>query len=163
MIAFVCPVLFTCYFRPSGRRAQSSRSWSALRLYRRRWLTSARGTKPATELHWQEVSIQPLDGMKAFLSTSRAQSLIGNKPNKLFFFFLSFKGQPPKKHVLSSTIPKEFNFCSDNRVKNHTEVSDLSYKVYDFTSQLRKHPSSPVSIGSESRFEHLSGLLSQNL
>ncbi|XP_060794540.1 targeting protein for Xklp2 [Neoarius graeffei] len=52
--------------------------------------------------------------------------------------------QPPKKQVLSSTIPKEFNFCSDNRVKNHTEVSDASYKVYDFTSQLRKHPSSPL-------------------
>uniref|UniRef100_W5UH53 Targeting protein for Xklp2-B n=1 Tax=Ictalurus punctatus TaxID=7998 RepID=W5UH53_ICTPU len=49
--------------------------------------------------------------------------------------------QPPKKHVLSSTIPKEFNFRSDNRVKNHTEVS---YKECDFTSQLRKHPSSPL-------------------
>ncbi|KAF4077956.1 hypothetical protein AMELA_G00193810 [Ameiurus melas] len=49
--------------------------------------------------------------------------------------------QPPKKHVLSSTIPKEFNFHSDNRVKNHTEGS---YKEFNFTSQLRKHPSSPL-------------------
>ncbi|XP_026800904.3 targeting protein for Xklp2 isoform X1 [Pangasianodon hypophthalmus] len=52
--------------------------------------------------------------------------------------------QPPKKHVLSSTIPKEFNFHSDNRVKSHTEVSENSYKECDFTSQLRKHPSSPL-------------------
>lgn len=57
-----------------------------------------------------------------------------------------FKGQPPKKHALSSTIPKEFHFRSDSRVKNHSEVSDASYKECDFTSQLRKHPASPVSI-----------------
>lgn len=48
--------------------------------------------------------------------------------------------------MLSSTIPKEFHFQSDNRVKPHTEVSEASYKEFDFTSQLRKHPSSPVSI-----------------
>ncbi|KAM9444987.1 targeting protein for Xklp2 isoform 2-T2 [Clarias gariepinus] len=52
--------------------------------------------------------------------------------------------QPPKKHVLSSTIPKEFNFRSDNRVKSHTEHSEASYKECDFTAQLRKHPSSPL-------------------
>ncbi|KAL0157943.1 hypothetical protein M9458_046019, partial [Cirrhinus mrigala] len=54
--------------------------------------------------------------------------------------------QPPKKHVLSTTIPKEFNFRSDSRLKNHTDgasAGDNSYKEVDFTSQLRKHPSSP--------------------
>ncbi|XP_060750655.1 targeting protein for Xklp2 isoform X1 [Tachysurus vachellii] len=51
--------------------------------------------------------------------------------------------QPPKKHVLSSTIPKEFNFRSDSRLKNQTDVSEASYKESNFTSQLRKHPSSP--------------------
>ncbi|XP_058620545.1 targeting protein for Xklp2 isoform X1 [Onychostoma macrolepis] len=55
--------------------------------------------------------------------------------------------QPPKKHVLSTTIPKEFNFRSDSRLKNHTDggsAVDNSYKEVDFTSQLRKHPSSPL-------------------
>ncbi|XP_026092731.1 targeting protein for Xklp2-like isoform X2 [Carassius auratus] len=55
--------------------------------------------------------------------------------------------QPPKKHVLSTTIPKEFHFCSDSRLKNHMDVGsaeDSSYKEVDFTSQLRKHPSSPL-------------------
>uniref|UniRef100_A0A8C2DHX4 TPX2 microtubule nucleation factor n=1 Tax=Cyprinus carpio TaxID=7962 RepID=A0A8C2DHX4_CYPCA len=54
---------------------------------------------------------------------------------------------PPKKHVLSTTIPKEFHFCSDSRLKNHMDVGsaeDNSYKEVNFTSQLRKHPSSPL-------------------
>ncbi len=70
----------------------------------------------------------------------------------LFFFFIGcsycFKGQLPKKHTLSTTIPKEFNFHSDSRLKNHTDggsAVDNPYKEMDFTSQLRKHPSSPVS------------------
>lgn len=59
-----------------------------------------------------------------------------------------FKGQLPKKHILSTTIPKEFNFHSDSRLKNHTDggsAIDNPYKEVNFTSQLRKHPSSPVS------------------
>ncbi|XP_067303313.1 targeting protein for Xklp2 isoform X2 [Pseudorasbora parva] len=54
--------------------------------------------------------------------------------------------QPPKKHVLSTTIPKVFNFRSDSRLKNHTDggSADSSYKEINFTSQLRKHPSSPL-------------------
>uniref|UniRef100_A0A671MU58 TPX2 microtubule nucleation factor n=1 Tax=Sinocyclocheilus anshuiensis TaxID=1608454 RepID=A0A671MU58_9TELE len=58
-----------------------------------------------------------------------------------------FKGQLPKRHVLSTTIPKEFNFRSDSRLKNHTDggsAVDNSYREVDFTSQLRKHPSSPL-------------------
>uniref|UniRef100_A0A9J7YPC3 TPX2 microtubule nucleation factor n=1 Tax=Cyprinus carpio carpio TaxID=630221 RepID=A0A9J7YPC3_CYPCA len=56
----------------------------------------------------------------------------------------------PKKHVLSTTIPKEFNFRSDSRLKNHLDVGSAvgnSYKEVDFTSQLRKHPSSPAPKG----------------
>ncbi|XP_073669129.1 targeting protein for Xklp2 isoform X2 [Paramisgurnus dabryanus] len=55
--------------------------------------------------------------------------------------------QPPKKQVLSTTIPKEFNFRSDARLKNHTDGSsmeDHTYKEMNFNSQLRKHPSSPL-------------------
>uniref|UniRef100_A0A6Q2XP33 TPX2 microtubule nucleation factor n=1 Tax=Esox lucius TaxID=8010 RepID=A0A6Q2XP33_ESOLU len=51
--------------------------------------------------------------------------------------------QLPKKLALSTTVPKEFNFSTDGRVKagvtsNHKEV--------DFTAQLRKHPSSPSKV-----------------
>ncbi|XP_077074614.1 targeting protein for Xklp2 isoform X2 [Siphateles boraxobius] len=55
--------------------------------------------------------------------------------------------QPLKKQVLSTTIPKEFNFRSDSRLKNHTDrgsADDHSYREINFTSQLRKHPSSPL-------------------
>uniref|UniRef100_A0A673MYZ2 Targeting protein for Xklp2-B-like n=1 Tax=Sinocyclocheilus rhinocerous TaxID=307959 RepID=A0A673MYZ2_9TELE len=55
--------------------------------------------------------------------------------------------QLPKKHVLSTTIPKEFNFRSDSRLKNHMDggsAEDNSYKEVNYTSQLRKHPSSPL-------------------
>lgn len=63
-------------------------------------------------------------------------------------FWYLLKGQPLKKQVLSTTIPKEFNFRSDSRLKNHTDggsADDYSYREINFTSQLRKHPSSPVS------------------
>ncbi|XP_023846619.1 targeting protein for Xklp2 isoform X2 [Salvelinus sp. IW2-2015] len=49
--------------------------------------------------------------------------------------------QPPKKLALATTVPKEFNFSTDGRVK----VSTLPpHKEMDFTAQLRKHPSSPA-------------------
>ncbi|KAK0150130.1 Targeting protein for Xklp2-B [Merluccius polli] len=48
-------------------------------------------------------------------------------------------GNPlPKKLVLSATIPKEFHFSTDSRVKSGT--SDQA----DVKAQLRKHPSSPA-------------------
>lgn len=65
-----------------------------------------------------------------------------------FIILYLFKGHLPKKQVLSTTIPKEFNFRSDSRMKSHTDVGsadDHLYKEINFTSQLRKHPSSPVS------------------
>ncbi len=50
---------------------------------------------------------------------------------------------PPKKMVLSATVPKEFHFNTDARVKA-TSSSSAAHKDMDFISQLRK-PSSPVS------------------
>ncbi|XP_066527799.1 targeting protein for Xklp2 isoform X2 [Hoplias malabaricus] len=50
----------------------------------------------------------------------------------------------PKKQVLSTTVPKEFNFRSDGRLKNQADVTEASYKETDFMSQLRKHPASPL-------------------
>uniref|UniRef100_A0A3Q0RIJ6 TPX2 microtubule nucleation factor n=1 Tax=Amphilophus citrinellus TaxID=61819 RepID=A0A3Q0RIJ6_AMPCI len=49
---------------------------------------------------------------------------------------------PPKKMVLSTTVPKDFHFNTDTRVK--ASASSNVEKEVDFVSQLRK-PSSPVS------------------
>uniref|UniRef100_A0A8C7QT33 TPX2 C-terminal domain-containing protein n=1 Tax=Oncorhynchus mykiss TaxID=8022 RepID=A0A8C7QT33_ONCMY len=49
--------------------------------------------------------------------------------------------QPPKKLALATTVPKEFNFSTDGRVKVGTLPQ---HKEMDFTAQLRKHPSSPA-------------------
>ncbi|XP_042368584.1 targeting protein for Xklp2-like [Plectropomus leopardus] len=49
---------------------------------------------------------------------------------------------PPKKMVLSATVPKEFHFNTNSRVKATTS-SNTSHKDVDFITQLRK-PSSPA-------------------
>ncbi|XP_026224636.1 targeting protein for Xklp2 isoform X2 [Anabas testudineus] len=51
---------------------------------------------------------------------------------------------PPKKTVLSTTVPKEFHFNTDTRIKMTTS-SSTSHKEVDFISQLRK-PSSPAKV-----------------
>ncbi|KAG8002948.1 Targeting protein for Xklp2-B [Nibea albiflora] len=49
---------------------------------------------------------------------------------------------PPKKMVLSATVPKEFHFNTNNRVKTAAS-SSTAHKEVDFIGQLRK-PSSPA-------------------
>ncbi|XP_018557011.1 targeting protein for Xklp2 isoform X1 [Lates calcarifer] len=49
---------------------------------------------------------------------------------------------PPKKTALSTTVPKEFHFNTDGRMKVTTS-SSTAHKEVDFINQLRK-PSSPV-------------------
>ncbi|XP_055787871.1 targeting protein for Xklp2-B-like isoform X3 [Salvelinus fontinalis] len=49
--------------------------------------------------------------------------------------------QLPKKLALATTVPKEFNFSTDGRVKAGTASTHMEV---DFTAQLRKHPSSPT-------------------
>ncbi|KAK2850802.1 hypothetical protein Q5P01_007078 [Channa striata] len=49
---------------------------------------------------------------------------------------------PPKKAVLSTTVPKEFHFNTDARIKS-TASSSSQHKEMDFISQLRK-AASPV-------------------
>ncbi|XP_051805323.1 targeting protein for Xklp2 [Acanthochromis polyacanthus] len=48
----------------------------------------------------------------------------------------------PKKMVLPTTVPKDFNFSTDKRAQASTS-SNTSHKVVDFIDQLRK-PSSPA-------------------
>ncbi|CAN9515317.1 unnamed protein product [Ophioblennius macclurei] len=49
---------------------------------------------------------------------------------------------PPKKMAPSTTVPKDFHFSTDGRVKASAS-SSASHKELDFSSQLRK-PSSPA-------------------
>ncbi|NP_001133651.1 Targeting protein for Xklp2 [Salmo salar] len=51
--------------------------------------------------------------------------------------------QLPKKLALATTVPKEFNFSTDGRVKAGTAST---HREVDFTAQLRKHPSSPTKV-----------------
>uniref|UniRef100_A0A672YIN7 TPX2 microtubule nucleation factor n=1 Tax=Sphaeramia orbicularis TaxID=375764 RepID=A0A672YIN7_9TELE len=49
---------------------------------------------------------------------------------------------PPKKMALSTTVPKEFHFSTDTRMKT-TSTSSSDHKEVDFIAQLRK-PASPA-------------------
>ncbi|KAF7658416.1 hypothetical protein LDENG_00013260 [Lucifuga dentata] len=50
---------------------------------------------------------------------------------------------PPRKLALSTTVPKEFHFSTDTRIKM-AAASNTAHKEVDFISQLRKQPSSPA-------------------
>lgn len=53
-------------------------------------------------------------------------------------------GQPVKKTVSQVTKSVNFHFRTDERIKQHPK-SQEEYKEVNFTSELRKHPPSPVS------------------
>ncbi|XP_048879686.1 targeting protein for Xklp2 isoform X2 [Brienomyrus brachyistius] len=52
--------------------------------------------------------------------------------------------QPAKKPALCTTVPVDFHFRTDERLKVSETPSDATYKTVDFAAQLRKHPSSPA-------------------
>ncbi|XP_072270383.1 targeting protein for Xklp2 isoform X2 [Pyxicephalus adspersus] len=52
--------------------------------------------------------------------------------------------QPLKKVPIQATKPVDFHFHTDERLKRHPEEQPTEYKHKDFTSELRKHPPSPV-------------------
>lgn len=60
------------------------------------------------------------------------------------YFFSPLLDPPPKKMVLSATIPEEFNFSTTTRSKAAATASAAAQRDVDFVSQLRK-PASPVS------------------
>ncbi|NXX84337.1 TPX2B protein, partial [Urocolius indicus] len=56
-------------------------------------------------------------------------------------------GQLMKRPVGQVTKPVDFHFCTENRVKQHTESQPGNdYKELDFAAVLRKHPPSPVRV-----------------
>ncbi|KAJ8360942.1 hypothetical protein SKAU_G00174670 [Synaphobranchus kaupii] len=65
------------------------------------------------------------------------------KKNEASFKAAVSASQPVRKPVLSTTVPVEFHFRTDERLKQADGAQD-SYKEVDFNSQLRKHPASPA-------------------
>ncbi|XP_039354472.1 targeting protein for Xklp2 isoform X2 [Mauremys reevesii] len=56
-------------------------------------------------------------------------------------------GQPVKKTTVQVTKPVDFHFCTDERIKQHTESQPGNeYKKLDFIAALRKHPASPARV-----------------
>ena len=60
------------------------------------------------------------------------------------FYCTFYSGQPVKKSVSQVTKAVDFHFRTDERVKQHPKNQE-EYKEVNFTSELRKHPPSPVS------------------
>lgn len=55
-------------------------------------------------------------------------------------------GQPTKRVVIEPTKPIDFHFRTDERLKQHGGTQSNAYKEVDFTTALRKHPSSPLRV-----------------
>ncbi|XP_043080418.1 targeting protein for Xklp2 isoform X2 [Puntigrus tetrazona] len=123
--------------RRSGAGARSS-----VRLRKKSAIASkASNTASASNIQPKSTEQQELERIEALQKEVAEQ----RRKNEASYRAALAGSQPPKKHVLSTTIPKEFNFHSDSKLKNHTDggsAVDNSYKEMDFTSQLRKHPSS---------------------
>ncbi|KAI1890290.1 hypothetical protein AGOR_G00152220 [Albula goreensis] len=67
------------------------------------------------------------------------------KRNEASFRAAVAGSQPARKPALSTTVPLEFHFRTDDRLKQHADGhQESAYKEVDFNSQLRKHPSSPA-------------------
>ncbi|XP_019365532.1 PREDICTED: targeting protein for Xklp2 isoform X2 [Gavialis gangeticus] len=56
-------------------------------------------------------------------------------------------GQPARKAIIQVTKPVNFHFCTEERIKQHTESQPGNeYKEVNFVSGLRKHPPSPIRV-----------------
>ncbi|XP_008049756.2 targeting protein for Xklp2-like, partial [Carlito syrichta] len=58
---------------------------------------------------------------------------------------LAGAGKPVKKPVSQVTKSVDFHFCTDERIKSHPKNQE-EYKEVNFTSELRKHTSSPARV-----------------
>lgn len=117
-----------CFVRTGWCPLKSWR-WSGSRTCRGRWPCIACRMRPATRLRWQAVSSQTL------------RSRLRGRP--ALTAPAALVDPPPKKAVLSTTVPKDFHFSTDGRIKAAAS-SQSSKREVDFIHQLRK-PASPVS------------------
>ncbi|KAK5863069.1 hypothetical protein PBY51_000126 [Eleginops maclovinus] len=76
------------------------------------------------------------------IRTLQKEVALHRKQNEASYKAALAGNPPPKKMVLSSTVPKEFHFNTNSRHKASAS-STVTLKEVDFISQLRK-PSSPV-------------------
>ncbi|XP_062871504.1 targeting protein for Xklp2 [Trichomycterus rosablanca] len=126
--------------RPARRSATTTAARSSIRLKHKTpapvAVTSASTSASNQHKSTEQQEMERIEALQKEVAEQR-------KRNEASYKAALAGSHPPKKQVLSTTIPKEFHFRSDNRVKNHTDA-EASYKETNFTSQLRKHPSSPL-------------------
>lgn len=80
-------------------------------------------------------SVSPLNNPLRFLDLA----------SLLLSLVVPLLGQPAKKAIIQVTKPVDFHFCTEERIKQHTESQPGNeYKEVNFVSGLRKHPPSPV-------------------
>ncbi|XP_034029032.1 targeting protein for Xklp2 [Thalassophryne amazonica] len=98
--------------------------------------TTAQPVSASTEQSSEEVELERI-------RTLQQEVALHRKKNEASYKAALAGIPPPKKLVLSTTIPQEFHFSTDSRVKA-APASDTAHKEFDFVSQLRKQPASPA-------------------
>lgn len=90
--------------------------------------------KASTELSSEELELERMKRLQQEVALHRKKNEASYKA--------ALAGNPPaKKMALTTTVPKEFNFKTDSRIKS--SVSSNATKEINFAEQLRK-PTSPV-------------------
>ncbi|XP_041654449.1 targeting protein for Xklp2 isoform X2 [Cheilinus undulatus] len=121
--------------RPVRRSANAQRR--TLQTNTRRSITRAAAPTPAnTEpCSSEEQELERIRNLQREVALHR-------KKNEASYKAALAGNPPPKKMVLSATVPKEFHFNTNTRSKTTTS-SSTAHKEVDFVAQLRK-PSSPA-------------------
>ncbi|KAJ8412323.1 hypothetical protein AAFF_G00145900 [Aldrovandia affinis] len=101
------------------------------------------GVRRSVSLKPKSSEQQELERMQALQEGVADQ----RKRNEASFKAAMAGSQPVRKAVLATTVPVEFHFRTDDRLKPQAEgPEEAVYKEVDFTAQLRKHPSSPAKV-----------------
>ncbi|XP_047426022.1 targeting protein for Xklp2 isoform X2 [Mugil cephalus] len=129
---------------PVVRRSRSGKLNSSLgfrrseRLNSRAALKSHAASSTSTKTEQNTSEEQELVRIRALQN----EVALHRKQNEASYKAALAGNPPPKKMILSTTVPKDFHFSTDSRVKGSAS-SKTSQKEVDFISQLRK-PASPA-------------------
>ncbi|XP_064154226.1 targeting protein for Xklp2-like [Anguilla rostrata] len=78
-----------------------------------------------------------------YIQTLQKEAAQHRKKNKASYRAALAGSQPARKPAMSTTIPVDFHFHTDERVKQHGHSTSHGEPV-QFASQLRRHPPSPA-------------------
>ncbi|XP_061114555.1 targeting protein for Xklp2-A-like [Conger conger] len=81
----------------------------------------------------------------AYIQTLQDEVAAHRKKNEASYRTAMAGSQPARKPAMSTTIPVDFHFHTDERVKQHARSSDHGEAV-QFSAQLRRHPPSPAKM-----------------